>query len=88
MRPLDKALHSALVTVPLLYFESILGRNRIVSEYGSSFKNCCTGLSEKRRFFTDYGQGLLDELMDFSDSMESGSIGQIMSFDCGGANAI
>jgi len=70
MRPLDKALHSALVTVPLLYFENILDKNAISLEYGNSFRECCKSIDAHRACFTKYGMELLDELLEFADSMK------------------
>jgi hypothetical protein len=67
LRPLDKAFHSALVSVPLFYFESKLGQSKIAKEFGLAFEACCEGLSEKRELFTEYGQSLLDELLVYRD---------------------
>jgi hypothetical protein len=65
MRPLDKALHSALVAVPTMYLEHLLGLDELEIQYFSSLVDCTTGLVERQRFFSGYGWQVVTDLASF-----------------------
>ena len=66
LRPLDKALHSAVVAVPLLYMQEINNQTTLSDLFTDSLKVCADGLIEKKKYFTDYGFELVKQLRDFS----------------------
>jgi hypothetical protein len=66
MRPLDKAFHSAVVAVPLMYMQHLRGESTLVDLFKTSLLDCSNGLMEKRDVFTDYGKMLVDELHAFA----------------------
>lgn len=66
MRPLDKAIHSAFVTVPLLYFESLIGKDDMMHEFTNSLDDCVNGVVDKIDTFTPYGKQLVEELYHFN----------------------
>ncbi|MGI9280550.1 MAG: aKG-HExxH-type peptide beta-hydroxylase [Endozoicomonas sp.] len=70
MRPLDKAVHSAFVTVPLLYFEKLLGSCEMMKEFSVSLNDCVNGVVEKEFLFTQYGQQLVNQLREFNESRD------------------
>lgn len=74
MRPLDKAFHAAVVTVPLMYMEHRVGRTALVDLYTQSLGDACVSLKERREFFTPYGQMLLDELCRFGETIDFGLV--------------
>ncbi|MEV7902148.1 aKG-HExxH-type peptide beta-hydroxylase [Streptomyces anulatus] len=70
MRPLDKAFHAAIVTVPLMYMEHRSGRTALVDLYTQSLGDACVSLKARQEFFTPYGQMLLDELCAFGATID------------------
>jgi len=66
LRPLDKAFHSAVVAVPLMYMQHERGESTLVDLFRKSLLECTDGLLEKREYFTEYGQMLVDELRRFA----------------------
>ncbi|MGW6021051.1 aKG-HExxH-type peptide beta-hydroxylase [Streptomyces sp. NPDC055099] len=65
-RPLDKAFHAAIVTIPLLFMEYRRGLDLGPSGTGSfPLRESCEDLKKHRDVFTDYGKMLLDELCSF-----------------------
>jgi hypothetical protein len=73
-RPLDKALHSALVAVPLMYLEHLLGKTLLVEQFSHSLRDCCDGLLDRQRFFSPYGQAVVLDLAAFVESFDYGSV--------------
>ncbi|MEV6986817.1 HEXXH motif-containing putative peptide modification protein [Sphaerisporangium sp. NPDC051017] len=70
LRPLDKAFHSAVVAVPLMYMQDLRGESTLVDLFTSSLRDCSTGLIDKREFFTDYGKMLVDQLHKFAMTLD------------------
>lgn len=68
-RPLDKALHSALVAVPVMYLEHLVGRSTVERKFGSSLRDCTRDLLERLRFFAPYGQAVVHDLAEFVDTL-------------------
>ncbi len=66
LRPLDKALHSAIVAVPLMYMQNINNENSLIDLFSDSILDCAKGLKTKTKFFTNYGNSLVDQLHDFA----------------------
>lgn len=66
MRPLDKAFHSAVVAVPLMYLQSKQGKTTLVDIFTDSLKVCSTGLMQKTHLFSPYGKVLVEQLHHFS----------------------
>lgn len=54
LRPFDKAFHSAVVAVPLMYMQHARGETTLVDTFTASLVNCCNGLEVKRDLFTPY----------------------------------
>ncbi|MFC9424225.1 aKG-HExxH-type peptide beta-hydroxylase [Streptomyces sp. NPDC056987] len=69
-RPLDKAFHAAIVTVPLMFMEHHQGRTTLVDLYTASLRDACVDLNRQREHFTAYGRMLLDELCAFGESID------------------
>lgn len=69
-RPLDKALHSGLVAVPLLYFQNLLGIKTLAIEFSESVNECANGLLEKQRFFTEYGRLVVKDYSHFTKTLD------------------
>lgn len=69
-RPLDKALHSAVVAVPLMYMQHMRGETGLVDAFTASLRECCAGLRDKAEYFTPYGWGVVEELSDFADTLD------------------
>lgn len=65
MRPLDKALHSALVAVPVLYLEHLVGESQVHDEFMPSILACTEGLLTKSKFLTPYGRMVVEDLRTF-----------------------
>ncbi|MDX6743264.1 aKG-HExxH-type peptide beta-hydroxylase [Actinocorallia sp. A-T 12471] len=70
LRPFDKAFHSAVVAVPLMYMQQARGETALVDAFASSLINCCEGLEAKKDRFTPYGQILLAELSSFARNLD------------------
>ncbi|TDD39049.1 HEXXH motif domain-containing protein [Actinomadura sp. KC06] len=70
LRPLDKAFHSAVVAVPLMFMQHHRGETALVDAFAESLVDCCTGLEAKRDLFTPYGRLLLDELAEFARTLD------------------
>ncbi len=70
LRPLDKALHSALVAVPLMYLQHLIGATTLIDLFSESIKECADGLRQKRECFTPYGWAVVNELAEFADSID------------------
>ncbi|MEU9404802.1 HEXXH motif-containing putative peptide modification protein [Streptomyces sp. NPDC048281] len=68
-RPLDKAFHAAVVTVPLMYMEDHQGKTTLVDLYTKSLSDACHDLKKQRPHFTEYGRLLLDELCGFGETI-------------------
>ena len=68
-RPLDKAFHAAVVTVPLMYMEDHQGKTTLVDLYTKSLRDACVDLKKQRPHFTEYGRMLLDELCGFGETI-------------------
>lgn len=69
-RPLDKALHSALVAVPTMYLEQLVGESAIRDEFLLSLRDCTAGLKERTEYFTPYGQAVVDDLANFVETLD------------------
>lgn len=69
-RPLDKAFHAAVVTVPLMYLQHRRGVRTLIDLYTSSLRDACADLATHRELFTAYGAMLLDELIGFATSLD------------------
>lgn len=69
-RPLDKAFHAAVVTVPLMYLQHRRGTTTLIDLYTDSLREACADLATHRDTFTDYGAMLLDELCDFAATID------------------
>jgi hypothetical protein len=78
-RPLDKAFHSAVVTVPLMWMQRERGESTLVDLFSTSLLECTDGLLEQRETFTDYGKMLVDELREFAESLDFGYVEQSIS---------
>ncbi len=74
LRPFDKAFHSAVVAVPLMYMQEARGETTLVDSFAASLVDCCKGLESKRNLFTPYGQTLLDELAEFARTLDFGLV--------------
>lgn len=70
LRPFDKAFHSAVVAVPLMYMQNARGETALVDAFASSLVDCCEGLEAKRDLFSPYGRLLLDELAEFAGTLD------------------
>ncbi|WP_411114093.1 aKG-HExxH-type peptide beta-hydroxylase [Streptomyces sp. 029-5] len=69
-RPLDKAFHAAVVTVPLMFMENHQGKTTLVDLYTKSLRDACVDLEKQRPHFTEYGRLLLDELCGFGETID------------------
>ncbi|MDF2259449.1 aKG-HExxH-type peptide beta-hydroxylase [Streptantibioticus ferralitis] len=78
-RPLDKAFHAAIVTVPLMYMQHFRGVKTLVDLYAESLRDACADLKKQLPLFTDYGQMLLDELCCFAESIDFDHLAQTIS---------
>ncbi|WP_433330657.1 aKG-HExxH-type peptide beta-hydroxylase [Spirillospora sp. CA-294931] len=74
LRPFDKAFHSAVVAVPLMYMQDARGDSALVDAFAEPLKDCCQGLETERDPFTPYGQTLLDELSEFARTLDFGMV--------------
>ncbi|WP_114786855.1 MULTISPECIES: aKG-HExxH-type peptide beta-hydroxylase [Vibrio] len=70
LRPLDKAIHSAFVTVPLLYFEQLIGKDEMMNEFSKSLDDCVQGTLEKIDLLTPYGKELVFSLAAFNKNRD------------------
>jgi hypothetical protein len=66
LRPLDKAFHSAVVAIPLMYMQHLRGATTLIDQFTLSLLECSTGLLGKREAFTEYGWLLVNELHQFA----------------------
>ncbi|WP_229891483.1 aKG-HExxH-type peptide beta-hydroxylase [Streptomyces mashuensis] len=78
-RPLDKAFHAAVVTVPLMFMEHHQGKTTLVDLYTKSLADACEDLKKQRPYFTEYGQMLLDELCGFGETIDFGHVARSIS---------
>ncbi len=69
-RPLDKALHSGLVAVPLMFMQSRDNSTELIEKFSTSLKQCSDGLLTKQQFFTPYGWSVVNDLARFSDGLD------------------
>lgn len=69
-RPLDKAVHSAFVTVPLLYFEQLIGNDQMIKEFSHSLDDCVRGTLKQIDLFTPYGRALISSLAEFNENRD------------------
>ncbi|MBF6139019.1 aKG-HExxH-type peptide beta-hydroxylase [Nocardia farcinica] len=70
LRPLDRAFHSAVVAVPLMWMQHQRGETELVDMFTGSLRECCQGLNAKRDLFTSYGQMLVHQLAEFAFSLD------------------
>ncbi|MCD0447806.1 HEXXH motif-containing putative peptide modification protein [Actinocorallia sp. API 0066] len=70
LRPFDKAFHSAIVAVPLMYMQHRRGKTDLVNAFAVSLNDCCQGLNGMKDLFTPYGQGLLADLTGFAQTLD------------------
>ncbi|WP_256104838.1 aKG-HExxH-type peptide beta-hydroxylase [Streptomyces sp. ODS05-4] len=70
LRPLDKAFHSAVVAPPLMLMQARRGETELVDKFRGSLRECTDGLLDKIDLFTPYGQLLVRELREFTDSYD------------------
>lgn len=78
-RPLDKAFHAAIVTIPLMYLQHRRGVRTLVDLYTGSLRDACEDLKKQRPVFTEYGQMLLDELCDFAEHIDLAHVSHTIS---------
>jgi HEXXH motif-containing protein len=78
-RPLDKAFHAAVVTVPLMYLQDRRGVKTLVDLYTESLRAACEDLKKQRQVFTAYGKLLLDELCDFAERIDFAYVADTIS---------
>ncbi|MFI1888132.1 aKG-HExxH-type peptide beta-hydroxylase [Streptomyces jumonjinensis] len=78
-RPLDKAFHAAIVTVPLMFMEHRQGRTALVDLYTTSLRDACRDLKKQRPYFTEYGRMLLDELCGFGEAIDFDHVAHTIS---------
>lgn len=71
LRPLDKALHSALVAVPLMYMQDRTGVSTLAGLFTESLRECVEGLRQRDEFFTPYGREVVRELGVYADTLDS-----------------
>lgn len=70
MRPLDKALHSAIVAVPLMYIQHLQSKTELVDMFSESLRVCVSGLLKKEKFYTPYGKSVVEQLAAFADNQD------------------
>ncbi|MFC8047804.1 aKG-HExxH-type peptide beta-hydroxylase [Nocardia sp. NPDC057353] len=70
LRPLDRAFHSAVVAVPLMWMQHQRGETELVDRFTVSLRDCCQGLNDKRHLFTPYGKLLVHQLCEFAFSLD------------------
>lgn len=78
-RPLDRAFHSAVVAVPLMWMQHRRGTTALVDQFTTSLRECCEGLNTKRDLFTPYGRLLVDQLSEFADTLDFDSVKEAIS---------
>ncbi|WP_251065208.1 HEXXH motif-containing putative peptide modification protein [Streptomyces sp. ISL-44] len=78
-RPLDKAFHAAVVTVPLMFMQNHQGVTMLVDLYTESLRDACQDLKKQRRHFNEYGQMLLDELCEFGERIDFDLVARAIS---------
>jgi hypothetical protein len=78
-RPLDKAFHAAVVTVPRMYLQHRWGMTTLVDLYTESLRDPCDDLMKQRPLFTDYGRMLLDELCSFAETVDFDHVAQTIA---------
>ncbi|WP_405391180.1 HEXXH motif-containing putative peptide modification protein [Streptomyces sp. NBC_01102] len=78
-RPLDKAFHAAVVTVPLMFMQNHQGVTTLVDLYSNSLRDACDDLKSQRPHFNEYGQMLLDELCNFGEGIDFGLVARAIS---------
>ncbi|MEU7767007.1 HEXXH motif-containing putative peptide modification protein [Nocardia sp. NPDC049190] len=80
-RPLDRAFHSAVVAVPLMWMQHQRGETELVDKYTGSLRECCQGLNSKRALFTPYGQLLVFQLAAFAFTLNWDYVEESISGD-------
>ncbi|WP_330175669.1 HEXXH motif-containing putative peptide modification protein [Streptomyces sp. NBC_01498] len=78
-RPLDKAFHAAVVTVPLMFMQDQQGVTTLVDLYSESLRDACEDLKRQRPHFNEYGRILLDELCDFGEDINFDLVARAIS---------
>ncbi|WP_327292408.1 aKG-HExxH-type peptide beta-hydroxylase [Streptomyces sp. NBC_01198] len=78
-RPLDKAFHAAVVTVPLMYLQHQRGTTTLIDLYADSLRDACLDLATHRHTFTDYGAMLLDALCEFAGSIDFAHVAETIT---------
>jgi hypothetical protein len=53
LRPLNKAFHSAVVAVPLMYMQHLCDESTLIDQFTASLLEYSNGLMGKRERFTD-----------------------------------
>ncbi|MEU6756927.1 HEXXH motif-containing putative peptide modification protein [Streptomyces sp. NPDC046685] len=79
MRPLDKAFHSAVVAPPLMLMQARRGETELVDKFRGSLRECTDGLLDKIDLFTPYGQILVQELREFTDTYDMDLVAESVS---------
>jgi HEXXH motif-containing protein len=79
LRPLDKAFHAAVVTVPLMWMQRQRGETALVDLYTGSLDDASKGLLRMCQYFTPYGQMLVEELADFARTQDYGYVDRSIS---------
>ncbi|MEU1311509.1 HEXXH motif-containing putative peptide modification protein [Streptomyces cinnamoneus] len=67
-RPLVAAFHAAAVAVPLMFMEDSQGKSDLVDKYTASLRDACRDMQTKRKYFTEYGRLLLDEMTEWAET--------------------
>ncbi|MEV0107660.1 HEXXH motif-containing putative peptide modification protein [Nocardia sp. NPDC050799] len=81
LRPLDRAFHSAVVAVPLMWMQHQRGETELVDKFTGSLRDCCDGLNNKRDLFTPYGQLLVHQLAEFAFTLDWDYVEESISGD-------
>lgn len=84
LRPLDKALHSAVVAVPLMYIQHLQSKTDLVDMFSESLMICTLGLLDKEKFYTPYGKSVVKQLATFAKSQNFNQL----SADIGNSNLV
>ncbi|WP_329028121.1 hypothetical protein [Streptomyces sp. NBC_00690] len=79
MRPLDQAFHSGAVVPPLMLMQARRGKTDRVDQLRDSLRECTDGLMDKLGQFTPYGQLLVQELREFTDSYDLDLVAESVS---------
>ncbi|MFG2881447.1 aKG-HExxH-type peptide beta-hydroxylase [Streptomyces sp. NPDC048297] len=78
-RPLDRAFHAAVVTVPVILMRHRLGMSPFDASGPEEFQRACADLQRHEGVFSDYGRLLLGELTAFSRNLDVAHAGRCVS---------